>query len=535
MLNRSGLSLLFICAGLFLNAQKDFYSGIILPDSSIPLSKDSAYAMSLGIKAENLMDHINFLASDACEGRELGSHGIDKAAGYISNLFRSYGIKPIPKDTGYFQNVEIEWVYWDKISLSFNGVPFKQLWDFVCIPASNDDLELSKEEVVFLGYGIDDPMYSDYEKINVKDKIILIYNGEPKSSSGQYYITGSSNPSKWSGELQHKLEAAKSRGVKLVLIIEDNFKKLVEDSRPSIVSPQVILNRQKDTNDKWSNVIHLSSTTSTLLLEKNFKKVVRARKKITRTGKAQSFSFPCHVEINQKHSGRVEKGKNIIACIEGTDLKEECLVVSAHYDHIGKRANDIFNGADDNASGTSGVIEMAKLLQKLADKGIKPRRSIVFILMTGEEKGLLGSLYYVNNPIFPLQSTIANINIDMIGRVDDKYKSDSNYIYVIGSDRISPDLHLANLDINDRYTQIKLDHTFNSESDPNRFYYRSDHYNFAEKNIPSIFFFSGVHEDYHRITDDVEKIMPGRIEKIVRHVFLLSWSLANRTAELKLN
>lgn len=535
MLNKTAFSLLFICTGLVLNAQKDFFSGIILPDSTSAISKDSAFAMSLGIKAANLIKHIHFLASDSCEGRELGSRGIEIAAGYISNQFRSSGIKPIPQDTGFTQDIEVEWMYWDKISLSFNGVPFKQLWDFICIPANNKDLELIKEEVVFLGYGIDDPKYSDYENVNVKDKIILIYNGEPKNSSGRYYITNSTQASKWSGELRYKLEAAKSRGAKLVLIIEDNFKKLVEESRSSVVSPQVILNRLKDTNDKLCNVIHLSSTTSTLLLEKNFKKVVRARKKISRTGKPQSFSFPSHVEINQKHSGRIERGKNIVAFIEGTDLNEECLVVSAHYDHIGKRANDIFNGADDNASGTSGVIEMAKLYQDLSNNGIKPKRSIAFILMTGEEKGLLGSLYYVNNPIFPLEGTVANINVDMIGRVDDKYKTDSNYIYVIGSDRISPDLHLANIEINERYTKIKLDHTFNSESDPNRFYYRSDHYNFAEKNIPCIFFFSGVHEDYHRITDDIEKIMPARIEKIVRHIFLLSWNLANRPGDLRLN
>jgi Zn-dependent M28 family amino/carboxypeptidase len=157
------------------------------------------------------------------------------------------------------------------------------------------------------------------------------------------------------------------------------------------------------------------------------------------------------------------------------------------------------------------------------------------MLLTGEEKGLLGSLYYVNNPVFPLEKSIANINVDMIGRTDDKYKQDSNYIYVIGSDRISTDLHYINLDVNQRYSQLKLDHTYNSESDPNRFYFRSDHYNFAEAGIPAIFFFSGVHEDYHRITDDPHKILYGKTEKIARHIFLLTWELANLDFKLNLN
>jgi len=140
---------------------------------------------------------------------------------------------------------------------------------------------------------------------------------------------------------------------------------------------------------------------------------------------------------------------------------------------------------------------------------------------------LLGSLYYVNNPQFPLSETKAEINVDMIGRIDPKYGTDENYIYVIGSDRINPLLHELNVNVNQSYSQLKLDHTFNSELDPNRFYYRSDHYNFAEKGIPSIFFFSGVHEDYHRVTDDAFKINYNKTTKIARHIFLLTWALAN--------
>ena len=144
-------------------------------------------------------------------------------------------------------------------------------------------------------------------------------------------------------------------------------------------------------------------------------------------------------------------------------------------------------------------------------------------------------MYYVKNPVFPLQNTIANINVDMIGRTDDKYKTDTNYIYVIGSDRISADLHQINLNVNQKYSQLKLDHTFNSEADPNRFYYRSDHYNFAKNNIPIIFYFNGTHVDYHKPTDTIEKIQFDLLAKRTQLVFLTAWELANREERIKVD
>lgn len=222
------------------------------------------------------------------------------------------------------------------------------------------------------------------------------------------------------------------------------------------------------------------------------------------------------------------KGNNILAYFEGTDKKDEVLIISAHYDHIGMRGQDVFNGADDNASGSSAVTEIARILSFAAANGMKTRRSVVCMLMTGEEKGLLGSMYYVNDPVFPLDKTIADINIDMIGRTDQKYEGNKSYIYVIGSDRLSKDLHKANEDITRLYSHLTMDYTYNAEDDPNRYYYRSDHYNFAEKGIPAIFFFSGVHEDYHRITDDPEKIIYDKYLKVVQHAFLLAWRLANQ-------
>ena len=156
------------------------------------------------------------------------------------------------------------------------------------------------------------------------------------------------------------------------------------------------------------------------------------------------------------------------------------------------------------------------------------------MLMTGEEKGLLGSQYYVEHPIFSLEQTVADVNIDMIGRVDEQH-ADSNYTYVIGADRLSTELHDINEAVNSKYTKLFLDYTFNMDSDPNRFYYRSDHYNFAKNNIPVIFYFSGVHADYHRPSDTPDKIMYEKAETIARLAFHTTWELANRDERIKVN
>ena len=227
-------------------------------------------------------------------------------------------------------------------------------------------------------------------------------------------------------------------------------------------------------------------------------------------------------------------GENVLGYIEGTDLKEELIIITAHYDHLGKQDTLIYNGADDNGSGTVAALEIAEAFMIAKKNGKGPRRSVLIMPVSGEEKGLLGSKYYTKKPIFPLEKTIANLNIDMIGRVDDKHDN-GDYIYLIGSNRLSNDLHDISEQINKEYVGIDLDYTFNAEDDPNRYYYRSDHYNFAKNNIPVIFYFNGVHEDYHKTTDTIEKLDLEKIQKITRLVFLTAWELANREERPKLN
>ncbi len=237
----------------------------------------------------------------------------------------------------------------------------------------------------------------------------------------------------------------------------------------------------------------------------------------------------CDTDFLKKMLGKNKyiKGENVLGFIEGTDLKEELIIITAHYDHLGKHEDKIFNGADDDGSGTVAALEIAEAFMLAKKEGHGPRRSVLIMPVSGEEKGLLGSAFYADNPIYPLENTVANLNIDMIGRIDDWHEN-GDYVYLIGADMLSQELHDISEQINKEYIGLDLDYRFNAEDDPNRYYYRSDHYNFAKNNIPVIFYFNGVHEDYHKVTDTAEKIDFNKIQTITRLVFLTAWELANR-------
>ncbi len=227
--------------------------------------------------------------------------------------------------------------------------------------------------------------------------------------------------------------------------------------------------------------------------------------------------------------GNPVQTENVVAIIEGSTLPEEYIVISSHLDHEGVKNEEIYNGADDDGSGSVALLEVAEAFQEAVKAGKGPKRSIIFLHVSGEEKGLLGSRYYTDNPLYPLANTIANLNIDMVGRTDPKRENENdNYIYLIGSDRLSTELHEVSEAANKATVNLELDYTYNAEDDPNRFYFRSDHYNFAKNNIPVIFYFNGTHADYHKPTDTVEKIRYDLLAQRSQLVFYTAWELANR-------
>ncbi|MFH6995295.1 M28 family peptidase [Flavobacterium sp. FlaQc-48] len=232
--------------------------------------------------------------------------------------------------------------------------------------------------------------------------------------------------------------------------------------------------------------------------------------------------------LNARRNENLSDSENIWAYIQGSEKPDEVLVISAHYDHVGVKNGEVYNGADDDGSGTVAVIEMAKAFAKAKKDGHGPKRSILFLHVTGEEHGLHGSRYYSENPLFPIANTITDINIDMIGRRDVEHAKTNNYVYVIGADRLSTDLHNIVVAQNEKYTKLDLDFKFNDPKDPNHFYERSDHYNFAKHGIPSVFFFNGVHEDYHQKGDEPQKIEYDALTKRTQLAFVIAWDLANR-------
>jgi Peptidase family M28 len=231
-------------------------------------------------------------------------------------------------------------------------------------------------------------------------------------------------------------------------------------------------------------------------------------------------------------SPKLNDSENIWVFIEGSELPNEIVVVSAHYDHVGVKNEEVYNGADDDGSGTVALLEIAEAFQQAKNEGYGPKRSILILHVTGEEYGLHGSRYYSENPLFPLKNTVADVNIDMIGRRDDFHKDSNNYVYIIGSDYLSTDLYNICEDVNKKYINLALDYKYNDRADPNRFYYRSDHYNFAKNGIPSVFFFNGTHADYHKPTDEVDKIEFDALAKRTQLAFAVAWEIANREKRL---
>lgn len=239
--------------------------------------------------------------------------------------------------------------------------------------------------------------------------------------------------------------------------------------------------------------------------------------------------------MKRMFSPKLNDSENVVAYIKGSEKPDEYIVISAHYDHVGVTNGEIYNGADDNGTGTTALLEMARMLQIAYKNGNKPKRSIVFLHCTGEEYGLHGSRYFVNSKIIPLENIVADLNVDMIGRRDFVYeKNKKDYIYLVGSDKLSTELHDISEAMNKKYTNLTLDYTYNAEKHPEMIYYRSDHYNFAKFNIPVIFYYSGEHADYHKPTDTVDKIDFDQMLKRTQLIFVTAWELANRNERIKL-
>lgn len=502
-------------------------AGATDPDRA-PAVDSAALRFAETITVEDLRRHLAELASDEYEGRETGHPGQKKAARYIAAHFRGLDLES-PVEPGYFQRFHLVQDDWGEVFLEVDGERYEFLEDFYGYPGTNPPLTLTVDEIVFAGFGIHDERYSDYAGLDVRDRIVLVFAGEPQNKDGIYLVTGADTPSTWSSRWRTKLEEATERGARALLVAHSR----VEDQLgyPSFVrylaEPDMEMVGAEEEGPGYLNTMYVPYRLGAGLLDMKEKKFHKLAGKIGRKERPMSEVYEVNVTLRVAKEPRRVETENVLAWIGGTDLAGETVVITAHYDHIGRRDSVIFNGADDDGSGTVAVMEIAEAMAAAAEAGHGPRRNVLFMTVSGEEKGLLGSAHYVHHPVVPLEETVTNLNIDMIGRVDPAHEENRRYVYVIGSDRLSSDLHRLSETAASTYSDLELDYTYSAPDDPNRFYERSDHYNFAERGIPVIFYFNGTHEDYHGDDDVVEKIQFDLLRDRTRLVFHTLWAVAN--------
>jgi len=518
----------------------------IYAQSTNTLDKAKIYAAT--ISADNLKRDLTYIASDELEGRDTGSEGQKKAADFIAKRFAELGLQPLASDgkggKGYFQHFNLYKKGWQDAYLKIGNKKKEFFKDYY----PNGLTVIPQEEsvkVVFAGYGIETDTYSDYRNIDIKNKAVVILEGEPKDVSGKSYITKEGEKSIWEDKtgFQKKTALATGKGAKMFFVVsesdETGFKSLAAE-RKAVLSRFNRMSINQATGPEQASkdpVFYISKAMAAEMLDIKPKKFDNVVNKITNSGNSSAGSVR-----ESKVSIKAERGEvpvetmNVLGFLEGTDKKDEVVLITAHYDHVGIQGGQIHNGADDDGSGTCAVLELARAFAQAKKEGNGPRRSILFMTVTGEEKGLLGSQYYADkDPVIPLANTVCDLNIDMIGRIDKEHAPRENYVYVIGADKLSSDLHKINEEANNNSVKFELDYTYNDPKDPNRFYYRSDHYNFAKHKIPVAFYFTGVHADYHRPGDDVEKILFPKYRQITELVFHTAWEVANREERLKVD
>ncbi len=445
------------------------------------------------ITAAGLKEHLSIIASAEMQGRETGTEGERKAAAYLTSQYKKFKLKP-----GNNGSYSLPFtLYQDKVlssTLKVNGEVYTLDKDYWVSASSVPQKALNTNAIIFVGNDFNDKSTAD-----VKGKLLVATESKERSI--------------------YKIMAAQKLGALGIIIIAS--------SNPS--SPSNLNGR-----------LSLKPSTASNFVSMTVSKSIGSRL----LGGSKDYSdqeladvpkgvYTTTIDWTAEHSSSEIPSADVMAVLPSKEKTDEYMFVTSHYDHEGIKNGVIYYGADDDGSGTASVVAIAQAFAEASKKGFSPKRNIVFMNVSGEEKGLLGSQYYSEHPVYPLEKTSVDLNIDMVGRIDPTYEGDSmNYVYLIGEDKLSSDLQPITDKVNKNYN-MELDRRFNDPKDPNRFYYRSDHYNFAAKGVPVIFYFNGTHADYHKPTDTVEKINFDLMEKRVRIIFETAWEMATREDMLK--
>ena len=476
------------------------------------------------IQPDELLSHVAFLASDEMRGRDTPSPELDSSAVFIANYFKKCGLAEVPNADGYFQHfplLKTRLTGEQKLSLKINGetTEYKIKSDFVPMHlTANREITAP---VVFIGYGItaNEYDYDDYAEINVKGKIVIVFTHEPQERDSASVFDGQKMTDH--SKLNNKVMNAIDHGAVGFIYVTDPLHRF---RRPPNMWPSLMRKAPKDAipltlGEKEENkivVVRIGKNLAEDLMSTCGKTMKEIHQKIDESLTPQSFELPgITATIATQLEGDKTMTQNVVGFWEGSDpeLKKELVVVGGHYDHLGARSDTvIYNGADDNASGTAGVMGVAKAFTSCPER---PKRSILFMAFAGEEKGLFGSRYYASTePLFSMENTVAMLNLDMISR------NDTSAVEVYGSKR-SPDLANIFLEVN-KIVDLKYDF-----KDDRRMSGGSDHVSFYREKVPYIFFITGLHKDYHKPTDTVEKILPEKMAQVAKATFGCAWKIGN--------
>ncbi len=484
---------------------------------------DEAAKYAALITKEALKQKLTILAAADMEGRETATPGQKKAAAWIEDQFKSFGLKPGNGDS-YQQLYPVYQAILSEKKLRVNGKNFD--WDkdfsFGLLPGS-----WKYNTIVFAGYGEYDSAknVNDYAGLDVKGKMVMVLDGGTLATPAAGQGRGGG------GAAAAKVMTARRNGAAGLLIVSSAFPRQTPTNvkgRMSITPPTATAPSATATAPFFSATI--SDAVASALLGRT------SNIGFAELKNANKGTYISELSATAAMSTETLESSNVIGIIPGTSKKEEYVFFTSHYDHIGKNGNVIYYGADDDGSGSVGVIQMAEAFAAAAKAGNKPKRTLIFMTVSGEEKGLLGSAYYADHPTVDLAKVSVDLNTDMIGRGDDSRKGDTlNYIYVIGHDKLSSELQGINEGVNNKYIKnLALDYKYDDPKDPNRIYYRSDHYNFAKKGVPILFFYDGMlGPDYHGAGDVVEKIQFEVMSRRTQLVFHTGWVIANRDNLLK--
>ena len=466
----------------------------------------------------SLKEHLTYISSDEMKGRETGSPELKKVAEFLSNKLKSYGYKGLGENGSFLQPFTlVENTYdFSSLTMGYKNALKVRLNENTLIYNRNKTSLSYSNDVVFVGEGLYTSDRQDYSKDDINGNIVFRYSLSEETKNA------------FPNEGDRKIFRYLTDSLGAVAVIT-----VLSDSEADTKA----FNQYKHFSGGKSMMFGNAAPkpTAILIKESVAKQFYKADRKKTFKG-LKSFKLKYKFQLTLNATSTNIHTQNVVAHLKGSDANRahEYVAYGSHYDHVGVKDGEIYNGADDDGSGTVAVLEMAKAISKNP-----PKRSTMIIFHTGEEKGLLGSKYYSENQLVKMENIVAMFNMDMIGRSADKIKENDNTrltlgneIYVIGADKISHELHTISEKMNDEFVKMDLNYALNEESHPARIYYRSDHWNYAKHGVPVIFYFDGIHEDYHKPTDTVEKIDFNKIKNVSKLALATGYYVSNKDARI---